>query len=121
MTVLLHSLLLFYYENLFGATYYIFFQPPLVCYIAIVKKCKASLIEELSCFVYLFIYHFILCVDEVSTSVTVSAMLHPGPVLHEALVVIYSNKILGVLSSCQYNHLLHLNAAGAPDTIEKCF
>ena len=89
---------------------------------AIVKKSsKASLIEELSCFVYLFIYHFILRVDEVSTSVTVSAMLHLGPVLHEALVVIHSHEILGVLSSCQYNHLLHFNAAGAPDTIEKTF
>ena len=103
--------------------YYIFFQPPLVCYIGYCKKkCfKASLIEELSCFVYLFIYHFILRVDEVSTSVTVSAMLHPRPVLHEALIVIHGHELIGVLSSCQYNHIFHLNAAGSPDTIEKCF
>ena len=98
-----------------------FFSHPWFVTLAIVKKCKASLIEELSCFVYLFIYHSILRVDEVSTSVTVSAMLHPGPVLHEALVVIYSHEILGVLSTCQYNHLLHFNAAGFPDTIKKGF
>ena len=46
-------------------------------------------------------------------------MLHPGQIFHEALVVIYSHEVLGVLSSCQYNHLLHLNAAGFPDTNEK--
>jgi len=73
--------------------------------------------------VLIYLPLFLHGAEVVSASVIVSAMLHPGQILHEALVVIQSNKILGVLSTCQYNHiLLHelpWNAACHPDTIEK--